>query len=48
MVPASSPEPVDDYIASLPDARRDIVERIHRTITEAMPSSRSACGSRSG
>jgi uncharacterized protein DUF1801 len=29
--------PVDEYIASLPDGRREIVERIHRAITEAVP-----------
>jgi hypothetical protein len=27
MAPASSPERVDDYIASLPDGRREIAER---------------------
>jgi hypothetical protein len=37
MVPASSPEPVDDYIASLPEGRREIVERIHQVVTEAVP-----------
>jgi hypothetical protein len=37
MAPASSPESVNDYIASLPDGRREIVERIHQTITEAVP-----------
>ena len=37
MAPASSPERVDDYIASLPDGRREIVERIHEVITDAVP-----------
>jgi hypothetical protein len=37
MVPASSPEPVGDYIASLPSGRREIVESIHNAITEAVP-----------
>ena len=37
MAPASSPEPVNDYIASLPEGRREIVERIHRVVTEAVP-----------
>jgi hypothetical protein len=37
MAPASSPERVDDYIASLPDGRREIVERVHEVITEAVP-----------
>jgi Domain of unknown function (DU1801) len=37
MAPASSPERVDDYIASLPDGRRELVERLHEVITEAVP-----------
>lgn len=37
MVPASSPEPVDDYIASLPEGRREVVERIHQVVSEAVP-----------
>lgn len=37
MAPASSPERVDDYIASLPDGRREIVEHIHEVITDAVP-----------
>lgn len=37
MAPASSPERVDDYIASLPDGRREIVERVHEAITAAVP-----------
>jgi len=37
MAPASSPERVDDYIASLPDGRREIVERVHEVITQAVP-----------
>ena len=36
-MPASSPEPVETYIASLPDGRREIVERIHEVVTEAVP-----------
>lgn len=36
-VPAPSPEPVETYIASLPDGRREIVERIHEVVTEAVP-----------
>ena len=37
MAPASSPERVDDYIASLPDGRRELVERVHQAITDAVP-----------
>jgi hypothetical protein len=37
VAPASSPERVDDYIASLPDGRRAIVERVHEVITDAVP-----------
>ena len=37
MAPASSPERVDDYIASLPDGRRELVERVHQVITGAVP-----------
>jgi hypothetical protein len=37
MAPASSSERVDDYIASLPDGRREIVERVHEAITAAVP-----------
>jgi hypothetical protein len=37
MVPACAPEPVGDYIASLPNGRREIVESIHHAITEAVP-----------
>ena len=36
-MPASSPDPVETYIASLPDGRREIVERIHEVVTEAVP-----------
>lgn len=36
-MPASSPDPVESYIASLPDGRREIVERIHEVVTEAVP-----------
>jgi Domain of unknown function (DU1801) len=36
-VPAFSPEPVATYIASLPDGRREIVERIHEVVTKAVP-----------
>jgi Domain of unknown function (DU1801) len=37
MAPAFSRERVDDYIASLPDGRRQIVERVHEVITDAVP-----------
>ena len=36
-VPASPPESVETYIASLPHGRREIVERIHEVVTEAVP-----------
>jgi hypothetical protein len=37
MAPASSPASVDDYIAALPNGRREIVTRIHEVVTRAVP-----------
>ena len=36
-MPASPPDPVETYIASLPDGRREIVQRIHEVVTDAVP-----------
>ena len=36
-MPAPHRPPVETYIASLPDGRREIVERIHEVVTEAVP-----------
>jgi Domain of unknown function (DU1801) len=36
-MPDPSPQSVDDYLASLPDGRREIVARVHEVVTEAVP-----------
>ena len=36
-MPDAAPQAVDDYLASLPDGRREIVTRVHEVVTEAVP-----------
>jgi Domain of unknown function (DU1801) len=36
-MPDAATQSVDDYLASLPDGRREIVTRVHEVVTEAVP-----------
>jgi hypothetical protein len=36
-MPDAAPRNVDDYLASLPDGRREIVTRVHQVVTDAVP-----------
>jgi Domain of unknown function (DU1801) len=36
-MPDAATQSVDDYLASLPDGRREIVSRVHEVVTEAVP-----------
>jgi Domain of unknown function (DU1801) len=36
-MPDAAPQSVDDYLASLPDGRREIVTRVHEVVTAAVP-----------
>jgi Domain of unknown function (DU1801) len=36
-MPDSGPQSVDDYLASLPEGRREIVTRVHEVVTDAVP-----------
>jgi Domain of unknown function (DU1801) len=36
-MPDAETQSVDDYLASLPDGRREIVTRVHEVVTEAVP-----------
>jgi hypothetical protein len=36
-MPDAGPQSVDDYLASLPDGRREIVTRVHEVVTDAVP-----------
>ena len=36
-MPDGAPQHVDEYLASLPDGRREIVTQVHQVVTDAVP-----------